>query len=146
MIAEAALAAVLMAGPDLPAPLHIGEKVNDGTSLYKGKWFVKKHEKVRRCIRARESDNRYNAVSKTGRYRGAYQFSPELAVGAAWMIQDDLMRTVGKARARAIGVALRATKMNKWHPYWQDRAFWIIWNKGEGRSHWTHTVPGTGCF
>jgi hypothetical protein len=135
-----------MAAPDLPPPLLLGEKINDGTSLYKGKHFVKRHEKHRKCIRARESNNFYNAVSASGKYRGAYQFSPALKNGAAWMMQSELAKWVGAARAKAIGAQLRKAPMNKWHPYWQDRAFWIIWDKGDGRSHWAATVPGTGCF
>lgn len=146
MIAEAALAAVIMAGPDLPAPIHIGEKIVDGTSLYKGKHYMKRHEKNRRCIRSRESNNHYHAVSASGKYRGAYQFSPELKDGAAWMIQIELKQTLGKTRAQIIGRTLRKHPMNKWAPYWQDRAFWTIWDKGEGRAHWAATVPGTGCF
>jgi len=36
--------------------------------------------------------------------------------------------------------------MNKWAPFWQDFAFWIVWNDGDGRHHWKATVPGTGCL
>ena len=32
--------------------------------------------------------------------------------------------------------ALRSTKTQLWNRYWQDRAFWTIWRKGEGSRHW----------
>jgi hypothetical protein len=28
------------------------------------------------------------------------------------------------------------TPVVKWNRYWQDRAFWTIWRKGKGKSHW----------
>jgi hypothetical protein len=131
----------------LPATVQVGEKEYDGKSLYRGEHFSKRHDDERQCVRDRESNNRYNAVSASGTYRGAYQFSPELAVGAAWMIQKDLRKNgMEKKIAKDIGESLRETSMNKWHPFWQDYAFWVVWDNGEGKNHWRHTVPGTACF
>jgi len=31
---------------------------------------------------------------------------------------------------------LMHTPVVKWNRYWQDRAFWTIWRKGKGKSHW----------
>jgi hypothetical protein len=62
------------------------------------------------------------------------------------MIQKDLRKTMHKSIAQNIGSTLRKTPMNKWHPFWQDYAFWIVWDKGNGKQHWAHQVPGTGCF
>ena len=150
MFAAVALTAVLTLPTPIPEhvqnPVQVGMKIHDGSSLYRGKFYVRKHEKIRKCIRFRESRNHYNAVSMSGTYRGAYQFSPALRVGAAWMIQKRLRETLGKDRAVTIGEVLRKTSMNKWHPYWQDMAFWIVWDKGEGKQHWAHQVPGTECF
>lgn len=112
-------------------------------SLYQGRWYSEKHNAARVCIRGRESNHRYEAVSSTGKYRGAYQFSPELTVGAGWQIQKELRATgTPKREAIAIGRILRAHKMNQWAPYWQEMAFWLVWRKGEGRSHWP---TGPGC-
>jgi len=133
------------AGPD---PIDIGPKThNSPVSLYQGRHYVERHNSKRLCVRKRESKNDYRAVSATGRYRGAYQFSPALAKGAAWMIQREL-RTTGtpKAVAQHIGKRLRSHPMNQWAPFWQDFAFWIVWDGGEGRSHWNATVAGTGCW
>ena len=150
IVATVALTAVLAlpatAPTALPEPVQVGIKVNDAGSLYRGKWFTRKHESIRRCIRFRESRNHYNAVSVSGTYRGAYQFSPALKNGAAWMIQKELRRNMSKAKAQDIGSTLRATSMNKWHPFWQDFAFWVVWDKGDGKQHWAHQVPGTECF
>lgn len=145
MFEALALSAVLAAGPELPAPVHKGSKHHAGQSLHRGTKYVREHDWIRRCIRARESNNFYNAVSRTGRYRGAYQFNDALKVGAAWMMQKQLRATHGKAVAVEVGRALRAAPMNQWHIYWQDRAFWTIWNNGKGRKHWAATVPGTEC-
>lgn len=131
----------------LPATVAIGEKEYQGGSLYRGEYYSKRYEDERRCIRDRESNNRYNAVNRTGKYRGAFQFSPELAVGAGWMIQKDLRENgMDKSTAKQIGESLRDTSMNKWHPFWQDYAFWIVWDHGDGKAHWKHQVPGTACY
>ena len=144
-MAEAALALVMAAGPE---PIQKGPKTHDSPiSLYQGRHYVKRHNDERICVRQRESKHDYRAVSRTGRYRGAYQFSPELAVGAGWMIQKELRATgTPKRQAIQIGQALRSHSMNKWAPFWQDFAFWIVWDGGEGRSHWAATVPGTDCW
>lgn len=144
-MAEAVMTMVLAAGPN---PIQVGHKYHDGTaSLYQGRHYVERHNHKRVCVRQRESKHDYRAVSRTGRYRGAYQFSPELAVGAAWMIQRELIHTgEDRSMARRIGYQLRSHPMNQWAPYWQDFAFWIVWDSGEGRSHWDATVPGTGCW
>jgi hypothetical protein len=145
MFEALALTAVLTAGPELPDPVHKGVKHHAGASMHRGARYAPKHERLRKCIRQRESNNFYNAVSRTGTYRGAYQFSPALTVGAAWMIQKQLRATHGKQVAVEIGRALRSAPMNQWAIYWQDRAFWTIWNNGKGRKHWAATVPGTEC-
>jgi len=144
-MAEAALAMVMAAGPD---PIQTGPKTHDSPiSLYQGRHYVKRHNDERICVRQRESKHDYRAVSRTGKYRGAYQFSPALAVGAGWMIQKELRATgTPKRQAIKIGRALRSHSMNKWAPFWQDFAFWIVWDGGEGRSHWAATVPGTDCW
>jgi len=146
-MAEAVLAMVVAAGPQVD-PIQVGPKTHESpVSLYQGRHYVDRHNHTRICVRQRESKHDYRAVSRTGRYRGAYQFSPELARGAAWMIQAEL-RATGTPRdvARHIGKRLRSHSMNKWAPFWQDFAFWVVWDEGEGRSHWAATVPGTGCW
>jgi len=147
VMAEAALALVMAAGPQVD-PMQVGPKTHDSpVSLYQGRHYVDRHNRKRICVRDRESGHDYRAVSRTGRYRGAYQFSPALARGAAWMIQAELIDTGTPRRvARQIGQRLRAHSMNQWAPFWQDFAFWIVWDSGKGRSHWQATVPGTGCW
>lgn len=146
MLDSAVLALALAAGPDLPSVIDKGPKPHAGASLHRGVKYAPRHEKIRRCIRSRESDNEYRAVSATGTFRGAYQFSPALKRGAAWMIQKQLRASHGKEIAIEIGQTLRRVPMNQWSIYWQDRAFWTVWNMGNGRKHWKATVPGTDCF
>lgn len=121
-----------------------GDKYYDSPiSLYQGRWYVERDNATRVCIRNRESRHQYRAVSSTGKYRGAYQFSPELTVGAGWMIQKELRETgTSKREAVAIGRQLRAHPMNQWAPFYQEMAYWLVWRKGKGRSHWP---TGPGC-
>jgi len=56
-----------------------------------------------------------------------------------WMIQRELRLTLPKDSAIKIGRTLRASKVNDWSMYWQDMAFWLVWNHGDGRSHWAQT-------
>ena len=112
-------------------------------SLYQGKWYMPKKEAVRRCIIDRESNFHYEAVSRGGIYRGAYQMNRALAVGASWMMQREVRKEMG-SEGLALVRALRTTKTQKWNRYWQDRAFWTIWRKGDGRRHWG--VGATMCI
>jgi hypothetical protein len=109
-------------------------------SLYQGKWYMPKREKMRKCLSKIESHHHYKAG---GYYRGAYQFSKALARGVTWMMQPEVKKEMGDAGVDLIQ-KLRKTPMNKWNRYWQDRAFWTIWNEGKGKNHWR---AGKGrCF
>jgi len=118
-----------------------GDRHGVMVSLYRGKWFMPKREKVRRCIVKRESGANYRAVSAGGRYRGAYQMSRRLAVGASWMMQREVRKGLG-AEAEKIVIALRKKPTQQWNRYWQDRAFWTIWRHGKGKSHWRGGAHG----
>jgi len=104
-------------------------------SLYRGKWFVPRHDQRRKCIVKRESKGNYEAVSSRGLYRGAYQMTRALAVGATWMMQAEVRREMGDEGLKMVQ-ALREIPPNRWNRYWQDRAFWTIWAKGKGQRHW----------
>ena len=104
-------------------------------SLYKGKWFSAKAEDNRRCIVRKETGGNYESVSSGGDYRGAYQMSRALAVGAAWMMQAEVKKEFGAEAAAAVD-KLRDIPTQKWNRYWQDRAFWTIWRNGSGSDHW----------
>ena len=111
-------------------------------SLYQGKWYMPKREKLRKCLSKIESHHHYKA-GRGGTYRGAYQFSRPLTRGVTWMMQPEVRKEMGDAGLDLIQ-KLRKKPMNKWNRYWQDRAFWTVWKKGEGRSHWR---SGKGrCF
>ena len=90
-------------------------------TAYIGKHYRAGHESTRRCIVRKESGGNYRVTSPGGYYRGAYQFNPGLA----------------RATANRMGRPKMARKpMNTWSRYHQDRAFWMVWNKGKGRGHW----------
>jgi len=153
MLESLLLAAAVAAGPeDRSAPAYppvvvVGKKPFDGNSLYRGRFYEPRYERIRQCIRGRESDDKYHAVSRSGKYRGAYQMSPALGVGAGWMIQKELrhVHNVPKQTAIRIGRLLRDTPVNKWSRYYQDMAFHLIYDHGAGAFHWKATVPGTDC-
>ena len=108
-------------------------------SLYRGRWFVPKYERVRKCISWRESHHKYEAVSRGGLYRGAYQMSPELGVGATWMMQKEVRRDFGDVGLELLQ-QIRQMPINQWNRYWQDRAFYTIFRKGKGAKHWRSDV------
>ena len=101
-------------------------------SLYQGKWYMPNREKMRKCLSKIESHHHYKAG---GYYQGAYQFSRSLAQGVTWMMQPEVKKEMGDAGVDLVQ-ELRKTPMNKWNRYWQDRAFWTIWNEGKGKNHW----------
>lgn len=150
MIAGVTLAAVLTipagGGPVDPVIVK-GRKHFDSTmSMYQGRFYVKADNALRFCIRLRETRHTYHGVSATGKYRGAYQADPEMAIGMAWMIQKELRASGTPAvTAQRIGKKLRANQINNWSIYYQDMAFWLVWNFGAGKSHWDATNYGGGC-
>jgi hypothetical protein len=112
-------------------------------SLYRGKYYMPNREQVRRCIMKRESRHNYKAISRGGLWRGAYQMSKPLARGATWEMTREVRKEMG-AEGVAILKKLRKTPHHKWNRYWQDRAFWTIWDKGNGKHHWRG--GGQNCF
>lgn len=108
-------------------------------SLYQGRWYVPKYERVRRCISWRESHHKYEAVSRGGLYRGAYQMSRELGIGATWMMQKEVRRDFGEVGLDLLQ-QLRQMPINQWNRYWQDRAFYTVFRKGNGAKHWRSDV------
>ena len=111
-------------------------------SLYQGKWYRPAKEDVRRCIMDRESNFSYRAVG-AGTYFGAHQMNAGLARGATYTMEKEVAKEMG-AEGVAIVKALRKTTPNNWNRYWQDRAFWTIWNDGNGAGHWRG--GGLNCF
>ncbi len=91
------------------------------SSAYVGKYYSKGHESTRKCIVRKESGGNYRIQSRSGTYKGAYQFNSGLA----------------RATARKMGRSDLANKpINQWSRFDQDKAFWTVWNHGKGRGHW----------
>ena len=103
-------------------------------SLYRGKWFMPGREDIRRCIMDREANHNYRAVSAGGLYRGAYQMSRALAIGATHMMMKEVRREMGEPGEQMVK-QLRKLPTQQWNRYWQDRAFWTIWRNGNGKHH-----------
>jgi hypothetical protein len=90
-------------------------------SAYVGKHYNRRYERTRKCIVRKESGGNYRIQSRSGTYKGAYQFNSQLA----------------RHTAKKMGRPELANKpMNTWSRFDQDKAFWTIWNNGRGRSHW----------
>ena len=91
------------------------------SSAYVGKYFRTRYEGTRKCIVRKESGGNYRIASRTGKYRGAYQFNSNLA----------------RSTARKMGRSDLVNKpFNRWSRFEQDKAFWVVWNNGRGRGHW----------
>ena len=131
---------------DYPSVVQKGEKYLPTTiSFYQGPEYKKKWNECRLQIRHSESRDVYGALNYSRKYKGAYQMSPKFSVGAGWRIQKS-MRAMGtpKEQAFEIGAKLRSTPAHRWHPFYQDWAWWSIWGDGKGKSHWPHT-RGSAC-
>lgn len=90
-------------------------------SAYIGKYYDARYEGVRKCIVKRESEGYYRVVNRSSGAAGAYQF----------------MRRTGAYVARKMGRPdLAGRPANTWTRFEQDKAFWVLWNHGHGRSHW----------
>ena len=116
-------------------------------SLYRGRYFDRRVEAARRCIIERESEGFYNVRSRSG-YYGAYQMSPELADGATWMMLPEARARMGAERAKSLMAELRRMPPHTWPRYWQDAAFFTVYNwegTGSGAAHWAggrwHCAP-----
>lgn len=133
------LATVAMSAPVVPA---FADSSTVPGSKYRGYYFmVAPAEDARRCIVWRESRNTLDAVSP-GDHKGLYQMTDELADGAVWHMRFDPIDPITKAQR----VRLQSMPVTKWPRYWQDRAFYSIWNytgPGSGRDHWF--LAGSPC-
>ncbi|MCU0300830.1 MAG: hypothetical protein MUF35_04395 [Candidatus Nanopelagicales bacterium] len=90
-------------------------------SAYVGKYYKPRYERTRKCIVRKESGGNYRIASRSGTYKGAYQFNGALA----------------RATAKRMGRAdLARRPMNTWSRFHQDKAFWIVWNNGRGARNW----------
>jgi hypothetical protein len=108
-------------------------------SLYQGEFFEPSLEERRKCIVERESSGHYDAVSPGRGYFGAYQMSPELGVGATWMMLKEHRELLGPDVAKEVLAQLREKPVHTWPRYWQDAAFSTVHNwegKGSGAPHW----------
>jgi peptidoglycan hydrolase-like protein with peptidoglycan-binding domain len=105
-------------------------------SAYTGAYYDSRYEAKRRCIVSRESHGYYTVRSANGLYNGAYQMTASLGVGATKKMLASVAAEVGATTAASLMAKLRLTTPNKWSRYWQDRAFWTIFNHGAGASHW----------
>ena len=105
-------------------------------SAYVGAYYDKRFETKRRCIVSRESHGYYTVRSANGLYHGAYQMTASLGVGVTKKMLASVAAEVGSSTAATLMAKLRATPPNKWSRYWQDRAFWTIFNHGAGAAHW----------
>lgn len=111
-------------------------------SLYTGKWYSPRHDDFRRCILHRESRGDYRAANSRSSARGAYQFlDRQWRDGLVWMMIKEEKRTDGH-RLREIR-SLFDKPIHHWNRYYQDRAFWTAFRKGDGAHHWHY--PGSPC-
>jgi hypothetical protein len=104
-------------------------------SAYVGTYYDSRFEKKRMCIVKRESNGYYTVVSGGG-YYGAYQFNDGFRKGAASMMYKSLKKEVGASYALQLVSSLKKKKINRWSRYWQDRAFWTVFNHGRGAANW----------
>ena len=79
-------------------------------------------EKARLCILRREAGNDYTAVDPSRHWFGGYQFN---------------LRTSDTAARRMKRPELLGVPASQWDPADQDAAFYLIWDRGHGKKHWS---------
>ena len=122
-LVAASLSAALLftAVPAVSAAPADTSRGNVAASSYRGKYYSPRWERARRCIVWRESRGQYRVVNRSSGAAGAYQF----------------MRRTSNEMARRMGKPwLIGVPASRWSRADQDRAFWMLWNHGKGRSHW----------
>ncbi len=103
-------------------------------STYTGKYYDKRFEQYRLCVVQRESGGRYGESSSG--FIGAYQFSYSLAAGALRAMRPEIEAVYGRPGLAALD-RLEGKPMYTWNRFWQDAAFWTIFDGGRGWSHWS---------
>lgn len=145
MIEQLLLAAVLSAGPSQPhdpppVTVHKSSHIMAGVKLpYRGKYWRARQADYTICQLRKESNANWFSTNRSEGHFGGFQFSPELARGATWMMTPELKQLFGKDRGKRIAARLRSTEMHKWHPWYQHAAFATVLNwehDYSGKSHW----------
>ncbi len=119
----------------LPWQTYAGrDMVGYRPSTYRGKYYDARFEQYRLCVVQRESGGRYGESS--GGHVGAYQFSYSLAAQALRAMRAEMGAEFGNAGLAFLD-SLAGDPMWTWPRYAQDAAFWTIFNRGAGWSHWS---------
>jgi hypothetical protein len=105
-------------------------------STYTGTYFDRRFEQYRLCVFQREGGGSYTLVYRS--FHGAYQFgtaynSPSRV---ASRLRAELIDTYGVAAERELN-RLASTPISRWNRFWQDAAFWTVFNRGAGWRQWS---------
>ena len=127
MIAPLLLTLALVVTPTVPIAVVAdrNDPVQTGVqdSYYQGEFYRKSQEPIRKCIGQREGRFQYWGTGNSGFFEGTYQVTVALAVGAGFMMRNEL----------------RETPAHKWHRFYQDMMFFTVANwrgDGVGLTHW----------
>lgn len=102
-------------------------------STYTGKYYDKRLEQYRLCVVQRESGGNYDLNSY---YQGAYQFGPFWADTIISRLKSEISDVYGNAGVAQLN-KLAGMNISSWPRFWQDAAFWTIFNNGAGYSNWS---------
>ena len=104
-------------------------------STYTGTYFDRRFEQYRLCVFQREGGGSYTLVSRS--FHGAYQFGTRWNSPAqvANRLRAELIDTYGAAAERELN-RLASTPISRWNRFWQDAAFWTVFNRGAGWRQW----------
>lgn len=133
----------------LPVPANATQPTNtnssnvrlapDGKPIYRsdvqqdiaGEYWVARANRYRRCIVHRESGGDYQARNKTSSAAGAYQM-----LQSTWDVAADRAN-----RPDLIGRDPATVSKED-----QDRLFWVLWDRGNGKHHWSARWAGYACY
>jgi hypothetical protein len=122
---------VMVVALQLPQQQPATARIGYSTSEYKGKWYAKKLEPIRKCIMFHESRYNYNASGGSSSAQGAYQF-----LDSQW--RDSLVYMLLDEHGNRKEIkALRGKPIHSWSRYYQDRSFFTVFRHGAGAKHWS---------
>jgi len=114
---------------------------------YRGKFYRAFQMDTVDCWLRRETNRHWFSTNrdkqtKELKYAGGFQFSPELASGATWMMQPELIEMFGETIGLRIARTLRAHEMQHWLPYFQLMALFTVVNWGRDGAGTKHFAGG----
>ena len=106
-------------------------------SAYVGRLYEPAYEQYRLCVVQREGGANYTVInSGWPRTYGVYQFLDGWKYSILDRLAPEFISWYGKPAFEEVRAKLLNKHINQWNRFWQDAAFWLIFDHGKGASNW----------